>query len=106
MPVGVAAPAPPGGTLTTSDCGTPVPSYSVDLFVPASLTHTKAAGLNATPHAFTRFASANAPCTGLPAALLSTTRFVIAYAVTVAVVLVVGATLGVGVAAGVVPPPE
>src|ERR1700710_1342483 len=57
MPVGPAGPAAPGGIATTSVCGTPLPSYRVEFDVPASATHTKPFGLNATPQPLTRCAS-------------------------------------------------
>src|SRR6185295_1140193 len=57
MPVGFASPALPAGIETTSDCGTPLPSYSVDLEVSLSATHTKPWGLNAMPQPLTRFGS-------------------------------------------------
>src|ERR1700754_4824478 len=59
MPVGKLGGAPPGGggTVTTSACLTPSPSYSVDRPVPLSLTHTGAFGAKTMPHPFTRSAS-------------------------------------------------
>src|SRR4051812_37025575 len=47
------------GTLTTSDCGVPDPSYSVDTSMPLSATHHGVPDPAARPHAFTRFGSVN-----------------------------------------------
>jgi hypothetical protein len=58
MPVGPPArPFAAAGMLTTSDCGTPLPSYSVDLLVVLSDTHITPVGLNAMPQPFCRLAS-------------------------------------------------
>ena len=58
MPVGLPWVAPAlGGIVTTSCCGTPLPSYSVDLPVSAFATQTKPNGLKAIPHELMRFAS-------------------------------------------------
>src|SRR3954452_16032014 len=45
------------GTWTTSDCGTPSPSYSVDRSVPLSATHHGVEGPAARPQPFTRLGS-------------------------------------------------
>ena len=47
----------PLASVTTSDCATPLPSYSVDVAVPALATHEKPCGLNARPQALTRLTS-------------------------------------------------
>jgi hypothetical protein len=57
MPVGLEAPALPGGIATTRDCGTPFPSYSVELALPLFATQTKPAGLKAMPQALISFGS-------------------------------------------------
>ncbi len=44
-------------SVTTSDCARPVPSYSVDVPVPALAIHEKPCGLNARPQALTRLTS-------------------------------------------------
>src|SRR4051794_10693522 len=51
IPVGL------GGVLTTRDCGTPLPSYRVELSVPLSATQPKPLGLKAPPQAFPRWVS-------------------------------------------------
>jgi hypothetical protein len=70
MPVGAAGPAWPGGIATTSDCGTPLPSYSVDVDVPVALTRTKPCGSNAIPQPSTRLASTF----GAPVTFATSTR--------------------------------
>src|SRR5262245_60503510 len=59
MPVGSPASLDPAGPgiETTSVCLPPSPSYSVDLPVWLSATHTKPLGLKATPQEFARSAS-------------------------------------------------
>src|SRR6476661_6421127 len=76
MPVGFALPPWPGGTATTSDCGTPLPSYSVDVAVALSATQTNPCGLNAMPQPLTRWLSTFGPLYGLVDALTSDTRLV------------------------------
>src|SRR5690349_5369222 len=96
MPVGEAGPPAPGGIATTSDCATPLPSYSVDVLLPRLLTHTNAAGLKATPQAFTRLTSTWTA----PPRLESATSLPIEYAVaagTVDVVVAGVVEVGVGV---------
>jgi hypothetical protein len=51
MPVGA------GGVATTRDCGTPLPSYRVDLSLPLAATQTKPCGLKARPQTLTRLGS-------------------------------------------------
>src|SRR3954471_17397124 len=75
-PVGLPGPAVPAGIATTSDCATPLPSYSVEVDVPLSATQTKPCGLNATPQALTRCASVFETLYGLPALLTSVTSAV------------------------------
>src|SRR6476659_8715676 len=58
MPVGLPPlPAEGVGICTTSACGLPAPSYSVEVPVPLFATQTNPNGLNARPQAFTRFGS-------------------------------------------------
>src|SRR5690349_1106326 len=76
MPVGLALPAVPGGIDTTSDCGTPAPSYSVEVELDRFATQTKARGLKTTPHASTRVGSALAFAYSVFATGRSDTRLV------------------------------
>src|SRR5512140_2748060 len=103
MPVGRAGPAEPGGIATTRDCRTPVPSYNVEVELPALATQTKAAGLKATPQPLTRCVSACAPRSGLVALVSSDTRLVSAYAVAAAGV---DGLAGAGVPLSPPPPPH
>jgi hypothetical protein len=54
MPVGLDGPALPGGIATTRVCGTPLPSYRVEVALPLFATQTKPVGLKAMPQALTR----------------------------------------------------
>src|SRR5471032_1496363 len=86
MPVGES------GVATTSVCGTPLPSYSVEVLLPLLATQTKPVGLKAMPQALTRLASVWAAA---PAVSLTSAVCVNAVAVTVG-----GAGVAAGAAAG------
>src|SRR5450755_1659833 len=75
MPVGAALPELPGGIATTSDCGRPLPSKSVEVDVPLFATQTKPCGLKAMPQALTRCGSAFELLYGLLAVLIFETRW-------------------------------
>src|ERR1700730_18362138 len=63
MPVGFAGPDATAGMVTISDCGTPLPSYRVEVCVPLFATQTTPFGLNTMPQPFFRLGSTWAAAT-------------------------------------------